>query len=269
VARTPSFETDQTCKTYALAAGTQLAAMKAKNCPAPPPRWDPNPNAHYLFCLADIAGGHTNYVSERKARDDAIAACQGQAQAAGAAPNCAPNAGDPVPSQWADMLNAHNVRRKLHCACPLSWSASLASDAQAYASQCIIGKHGINGGENLADAWTLNAGAPVIPAESNKDAYEKTWYCEVNNYPSYTNPVFVGGFTTNCGAGNFPKVNGHFVQVVRKDAMRVGCGVANCSMTDDKGIARQGTHWVCRYLPANSPTDTATLVSQVSPPVCK
>ena len=195
-----------------------------------------------------------------------------------------------MPAEWADMLAAHNERRKLHCACPLSWSATLAADAQAYASQCILDRHGSDG-ENMADATlfttsgpvTVNTSSddliPVLPAESDRLAYENTWYCEHNNYLSYDNPIPVSGFTKDCGRGDNLKVNGHFTQVVWKDTRQVGCGRFTCPMTidlkDDKGVVVKkdvptlGTHWVCRYLPiGNSATDTATLRQEVSAPLC-
>jgi pathogenesis-related protein 1 len=199
-------------------------------------------------------------------------------------PACAPNNGDPVPQAWADMLNAHNARRKLHCECPLSWSASLASDSQTYASKCALGVHGINGGENLADFVSVNVSAagvvvPVLPAESNTAAYENSWYCEIANY-LFSNPVFVGGFTQDCGKGNNLKVNGHFTQVMWKDTSQVGCGMQTCPMTVDQvkdgagnvtatNVHSQGTHWVCRYkAPGNAPVDAATLTKEVLPPNC-
>jgi Cysteine-rich secretory protein family len=202
----------------------------------------------------------------------------------GVAAACAPNSGDPVPQAWADMLNAHNARRKLHCECPLSWSASLASDSQTYASKCALGVHGINGGENLADFVSVNVSAagvvvPVLPAESNTAAYENSWYCEIANY-LFSNPVFVGGFTQDCGKGNNLKVNGHFTQVMWKDTSQVGCGMQTCPMTVDQvkdgagnvtatNVHSQGTHWVCRYkAPGNAPVDAATLTKEVLPPNC-
>ena len=169
-----------------------------------------------------------------------------------------------VPSEWSDMLNAHNDRRNLHCVKPLTWSKELAASAQSYASECKIGVHsGGSDGENLADAWRIdNNGQPVLPALSDKDAFEKTWYCEVVNY-DFNNPVFKPGFTTDCKV-----VNGHFTQVVWKDTCRLGCGRATCTLKDDAGNDRQGTHWVCRYRPAGNvnATDPSVLKQKVLAP---
>ncbi|WP_205042042.1 CAP domain-containing protein [Rhodoligotrophos defluvii] len=171
---------------------------------------------------------------------------------------------DPVPEQWKDMLNAHNERRVTHCVAPLSWSRELAEAAQAYAEKCILDTHGSDG-ENMADAWTVRNGNPVLPALSDREAFENTWYCEVNNY-DFLNPQFQGGFTAGCR-----NVNGHFTQIVWKDTCQLGCGRATCEMTDSNGIVRTGTHWVCRYKPAGNINvhDPDVLKEQVRPPLCK
>jgi uncharacterized protein YkwD len=166
---------------------------------------------------------------------------------------------DPVPEQWSGMLSAHNERRTQHCVAPLTWSNELAAAAHAYAEKCVLNMHGSDG-ENMADAWTETNGNAVLPALSDKDAFEKTWYCEVNNY-DFNNPQFKGGFTANC-----KDVNGHFTQVVWKDTCQLGCGRATCEISGHKG-----THWVCRYKPAGNVNvaDVSLLKQQVRPPLCK
>jgi hypothetical protein len=153
--------------------------------------------------------------------------------------SCA-NGGDEAPKEWLDMLAVHNERRAEHCTPALKWCDSLAKSAQVYADKCILNAHGNDAttGENMADAWAESNGNPVLPALSDRDAFEQTWYCEVNNY-DFNNPVFKGGFTSNCR-----NVNGHFTQVVWKDTDFVGCGRATCDID-----GRKGTHWVCRYKP--------------------
>lgn len=203
-------------------------------------------------------------------------------------PVCPQVAGDPVPAEWADMLAVHNERRKAHCACPLVWSAKLSQGsgaagvdvqgalpdgAQGYATACVLNKHETSG-ENMANAWGVRNNVPVLPSQTDRMAYENAWYCERNNY-NFTNPVFVGGFTANCGQGNNPKVNGHLTQILWKDTKMVGCGRAQCKIpeTDAKGnviATHEGTQWVCRYSPAgNTGTDAATLKREVSDAVCK
>ena len=58
----------------------------------------------------------------------------------------------------------------------------------------------------------------MIGGLSDKDAFERSWYCEINNY-DFNNPQFKGGFTQNCR-----NVNGHFTEVVWKDTCQLGCG---------------------------------------------
>jgi hypothetical protein len=97
---------------------------------------------------------------------------------------------NPVPEQWSDMLRAHNERRAQHCVGALGWSNELAQDAQAYAEKCILDKHGTTG-ENLANAWQEISGSPVLPALTDRQAFEKTWYCEIKNY-DFRSPEFKG-----------------------------------------------------------------------------
>ena len=184
-----------------------------------------------------------------------------------APPACQGTTADPVPADWSDMLNAHNERRRLHCVPPLTWSIQLAADAQAYADKCILNLHG-SIGENMADAWTVDGnGDPVLPALSDRDAFENTWYCEIQNY-DFNNPQFKGGFKSDCTAD----VNGHFTQVVWKDSCELGCGRATCdNILDKQGGMHRGTHWVCRYKPPGNvnANDVNVLKQEVLPPTCK
>jgi uncharacterized protein YkwD len=159
--------------------------------------------------------------------------------------------GDQVPTEWSDMLKAHNERRSLHCAPPLTWSNQLAQSAQSYANMCILDRHGSTG-ENMADRWSESNGHPVLPASTDRQAFENTWYCEIRNY-DFNNPTFKGGFTSNC-----QNVNGHFTQVIWKDTRQLGCGRAICTIN-----GHQGTHWVCRYAPpGNVNTSNVSVLNQ-------
>jgi Cysteine-rich secretory protein family len=171
--------------------------------------------------------------------------------------------GNPVPEEWRSMLSAHNDRRHQHCVAPLTWSNDLAQAAQTYADKCILNMHGADG-ENMADAWRVQNESPVLPAMTDKEAFERTWYCEFNNY-HFDNPQFKGGFTANCR-----DVNGHFTEVVWKDTCQLGCGRATCGMTDEHGVVHQGTHWVCRFNPPGNKnvSDPANLKKEVLPATC-
>lgn len=159
-----------------------------------------------------------------------------------------------VPAEWSDMLAAHNEKRKLHCAPSLVWDAGLAAAAQAHANKCT-NTHG-SSGENLAFFTRTQNGQAVLPAASDRVAYQNAWYCEVKQY-NFDNPVFAGGFTQNCN----PPTNGHFTQVVWKASRRMGCGRATCTINGS-----QGTYWVCRYDPPGN--NTSQLRENVSRPSC-
>ena len=63
------------------------------------------------------------------------------------------------------MLNAHNAARAKHGVPPLSWSASLAKAAQAWADRCVFEHSSTNYGENLAQGTGdfANAVPPSSP----------------------------------------------------------------------------------------------------------
>ena len=154
-----------------------------------------------------------------------------------------------VPAEWADMLNAHNDKRKLHCVAALQWSADLAAKAQAWANKCTNTHEG-TGGENLAFFYPAG--------QSNTTAFQNSWYCEVKWY-DFNNPKIVGGFKNGCDA----PVNGHFTQVVWKGTTQLGCGKQTCTIN-----GQTGTYWVCKYSPAGNFNDTNSLQANVLPPKC-
>jgi Cysteine-rich secretory protein family/PAN domain len=172
--------------------------------------------------------------------------------------------GEKVPAEWTDMLAVHNEKRAIHCVPPLTWSAPLAKAAQDYADKCILGTHGSTG-ENLANflrTETKNGvETAVLPAASNRTAFQDAWYCEGDHY-DYDNPQFKGGFKSGCG----PEVTGHFTQIVWKNSTQLGCGRATCDINGKKGTA-----WVCRYNPPGNfnAQDPNVLRAQVLPPTCK
>jgi uncharacterized protein YkwD len=160
------------------------------------------------------------------------------------------------PADWADMLKAHNERRRLHCTPPLVWDARLAAEAQQWANQCTNTHSQTPGeGENLAMATSNANGEPQFPAMSDRDAFENIWYCEIQWY-DFDNPQLVGGQKMGCN----PPVNGHFTQVVWKGTQRLGCGRARCG---------QSTYWVCRYVPQGNNPDPTALAQNVLRPTCK
>jgi uncharacterized protein YkwD len=247
--RTATRANANVCRTYVRRVAEQVKAMAQKKCPTSGSRWSRDQNMHSLWCLNERASGRTTDVSEMKARDEAIAACTGPAPAPSPGAN---------PGSFQDMLNAHNERRKLHCAPPLRWNAQLAAAAQQHADKCT-NQHDTTqpNGENLAFFTRTANGRPVLPAATDPQAFENAWYCEIKNY-NFDRPELVGGFTQNCN----PPVNGHFTQVVWRATTELGCGRATCTIN-----GQQGTYWVCRYSVRGN--DRGTLAQNVQRATCR
>lgn len=133
-----------------------------------------------------------------------------------------------------ECLKAHNVKRRLHGARPLSWDSSLASKAQIWANHLAKinkMKHApwTGAGENLYTA--RNTGGKVATC---KEAVE-AWYGEVAHYPFMEPPNTI--FDTDSQIG-------HFTQVVWKSTKKVGVGIT---------VIKRGfwtiTYIVARYTP--------------------
>src|ERR1043165_8048154 len=105
-----------------------------------------------------------------------------------------PIVGDVPPADMDTILEAHNHKRKLHCAPPLEWSAELAEGAQAWADKlakrgCAFDHSSTKYGENLA-AGTASAMGPERAVE--------IWYEELEHH--------------KFGAKNANPRSGHFTQ---------------------------------------------------------
>ena len=141
----------------------------------------------------------------------------------------------------APYINVHNALRCKHCGTPaVTWSARLASQAQAYADTCPTGhathEARAGTGENLY--WA--GGSPAAVAKS-KDQWTKavnSWYDEIQYY----------NFTTGRSKGG---VTGHFTQVVWTVSTQVGCGF-NDKCTNMFGGGLTNNAVVCRYHPAGN-----------------
>jgi hypothetical protein len=133
--------------------------------------------------------------------------------------------GGGVPAEWAETLSTHNAKRAIHRSPALSWSASLAAQAQAWANKCSFSHDNFNGfGENLY--WGTN--------RTGKDAVE-WWYAEKRFY-DWDDPI--GSY--NQGDNDKSRETRHFTQVVWKATTTLGCGMAACSGK---------SYFVCRYKP--------------------
>lgn len=125
-----------------------------------------------------------------------------------------------TPAEIQEWLQAHNSYRTLHGVGPVTWSETVAANAQTYANTCPS-SHSTGSwyGENLAFA-SYNMGASAVV---------KMWYDEEPDY-DYNNPGFSSGI-------------GHFTQVVWKGTTEIGCGfVTGCS-------GSWANVWVCQYNP--------------------
>ena len=135
-----------------------------------------------------------------------------------------------------EFVTAHNVARinatpKPDPALPnVSWSASVAATAQAYADGCVF-KHNAARG-NLGENLFANSGENFSPT-----AVVEGWESEKADYDYATN---------TCAAG---KQCGHYTQVVWKDSVEIGCGMRVCEGNSPFAQFPRWQLWVCNYSP--------------------
>lgn len=148
------------------------------------------------------------------------------------APHCG-HLGDAEPPALTGVTAAHNAIR---CQVarpdgallpPLSWSASLAADAQRHADQlakngCRLQHAETDHGENLFGGSGDNDAAAVV----------ERWAAEER---CFRHATFPEACSCTCG---------HYTQIVWADTQRLGCAMASC--------ADGGKVWVCRYDPAGN-----------------
>ncbi len=137
-----------------------------------------------------------------------------------------------VDPRLTQMAALHNAVRAGATPAPspalpdMVWADDLAAAAQAYANTCNFNHDRNRGsvGENLA----VNAPAGWQDAAGVVDG----WAEEVEDYD----------YENNSCSG----VCGHYTQIVWRESVEVGCGVATCNgITGFTGD--QGEIWVCRY----------------------
>ncbi len=131
-------------------------------------------------------------------------------------------------AQIQEFVNAHNIHRTNHGAMPVTWSASVAATAQAFADTCSMGVHSTNtsNGENI---FLSSATSTPTTAVTN-------WYNEVSLY-NFNNP-------------GFSSATGHFTQVVWKATTAIGCGIrTDCPTTPSFPFS---FNLVCQYSPAGN-----------------
>lgn len=143
--------------------------------------------------------------------------------------------GEAEPPPLAGITAAHNAvrcqvkRPSGEALPPLSWSQSLAAEAQRYADRLAKGGCGLEHsrtehGENLFGGSGENTPAEVV----ERWAGERRCF-HYDNFPA----------ACSCTCG-------HYTQLVWADTRRLGCGMASC--------ASGGEVWVCNYDPAGNYT---------------
>lgn len=154
--------------------------------------------------------------------------------------NTTPSESNGETGRMVGMTAAHNrFRAMVESDTPLpnlEWSTELAAIAQAYseslaADGCAFRHSGNDYGENLY--W--QQGLSVTPED-----VVASWYEEVE---CYTYGTFMGtdACDSACVAAQNSSGCGHYTQVVWRDTVHVGCGMATC----DSGAEI----WTCNYDP--------------------
>ncbi|MBI4954041.1 MAG: Fis family transcriptional regulator [Myxococcales bacterium] len=134
------------------------------------------------------------------------------------------------PAEMTGMTAAHNAARAAVSppASPpiadLVWDGSLGAYAQSYADNCVWQHSGGPYGENLYGTTGGATPADVVAS----------WVAEASAYDYASN-----GCSGVCG---------HYTQVVWRDSLRLGCGVADCASGAPWG-AGPWQIWVCSYDP--------------------
>jgi len=135
-----------------------------------------------------------------------------------------------TPAEITQWLQAHNNYRALHGVPPVTWSATVAASAQAWANTCPSRHSGSGYGENMAYASYAQTPEGVV----------NRWYSEEPLY-DYSNP----GYYQNPGTG-------HFTQVVWKNTTQIGCGCKSGCSVYVQGGGPYSDVCVCQYYPAGN-----------------
>ena len=142
-----------------------------------------------------------------------------------------------VDSQLCGMTGQHNQARASVKPVPstplpsMSWDATVAATAQAWADQCNFTHNTAGYGQNL---YASAGGGPPTPT-----AVVSSWVSEVSAYD----------YSANTCSGTC----GHYTQVVWRNSILLGCGIKSCSTNTPFGA--QFPNWyivVCNYSPAGN-----------------
>lgn len=146
------------------------------------------------------------------------------------------------PATMTGMLETHNQVRAAVSVNPLTWSSSMSSYAQEWATHlannnnCQMQHRSAAGANTLSVGENLYWASPVTWSDGRTEVQSVTpaqvanaWASEKPDYDYASN---------TCAAG---KICGHYTQMVWNTTLEVGCGMAFCP---DKGQI-----WVCNYNP--------------------
>ena len=138
------------------------------------------------------------------------------------------------PAELDGMTAEHNEERANvvpAAASPLpdlTWDPDIAAVAQAYAEVCVFEHSMGEYGENLY----VNTGYQATPKE-----VVEGWASEVEFYDYDENSCVPG------------EMCGHYTQVVWAESLRLGCGVATCTVNSPFNNDEPWQNWVCNYDP--------------------
>jgi len=116
----------------------------------------------------------------------------------------------------------------------LTWSASAAAVAQAWANGCVYQHNAGRGSDGVARGENIAASSPDLWDEAG---VVEAWASEWGNYTYSSN---------TCASG---KVCGHYTQLVWRSTLRVGCGYKRCTVNSPFQNFTTWDFFVCDYEP--------------------
>jgi hypothetical protein len=154
------------------------------------------------------------------------------------------------------VLKAHNDARDAVGSPALTWSNSLAADAQSWANELVKLNQGKdinqaetehapgNKAENIASGYKASSSGEVSPPSTA--SLVQDW---VNEKQYWKGGTF--GSPDSCQAPGQAagKGCGHFTQVVWRTTTEVGCGIATLDGKTSSGLSGKWYALVCRYSP--------------------
>jgi pathogenesis-related protein 1 len=143
------------------------------------------------------------------------------------------------------ILDIHNRERTAVGVPPVTWSNSLATDAQNWAQYLAsLNLRPYRPPADLGDIpphsqFTTNGGQGENLAWGTRGAFSAATLAQgwADERPNYVPGTPVGN------GGTPPNVWGHYTQMVWRDTTQIGCGMASDANQD---------YLVCRYLPAGN-----------------